>query len=99
MDQVAGLRLRNFVDFIINKKSGMCLKIGNSAEKITARGIIDEKVKEKLLKECLGKEESEKLKNYPTTLFKPSEKDFDLIVRHGYENAKCVYYSYESTLK
>ena len=69
MDQVAGLRLRNFVDFIINKKSGMCVKIGNSAEKITARGIIDEKVKEKLLKECLGKEESEKLKNYPTTLF------------------------------
>ena len=34
MDQVAGLRLRNFVDFIINKKSGMCVKIGNSAEKI-----------------------------------------------------------------
>mgnify|MGYP007065910933 FL=1 len=28
MDQVAGLRLRNFVDFIINKKSGMCVKIG-----------------------------------------------------------------------
>ena len=99
MDQVAGLRLRNFVDFIINKKSGMCVKIGNSAEKITTRGVIDEKIKDELLKECLGKEESEKLKNYPTTLFKPSEKDFDLIVRHGYENAKCVYYSYESTLK
>ena len=57
------------------------------------RGVIDEKIKDELLKECLGKEESEKLKNYPTTLFKPSEKDFDLIVRHGYENAKCVYYS------
>ena len=33
----------------------MCVKIGNSAEKIITRGVIDEKIKDELLKEFKAK--------------------------------------------
>lgn len=99
MDQIGALRSREYMAFITEKKTGMYIQIGNSAEKITSNGTLDKKVKEELLKKCLKEEECHKVKTYKTTLNKPSEKDYDLILRHGYENAKCVYSSYDSILK
>lgn len=99
MDQIGALRSREYMAFVTEKKAGMYVQIGNSAEKITSSGTPDEKVKEELLKECLKEEDCNKVKTYKTTLNKPSEKDYDLILRHGYENAKCVYSSYDSILK
>ena len=90
---------REYMAFVTEKKAGMYVQIGNSAEKITSGAKLDEKIKQELLKECLKEEDCVKVKTYKTTLNKPNERDYNLILRHGYENAKCVYYSYDSILK
>lgn len=99
MEQIGALRARSFVDFSVNKKIGMYIKIGNSAEKITSCGKISFETKKQLIEECLAKDKCDQAKFYSTTLHKPSESDFELLLRHGYENAKCTYESYDSLLK
>lgn len=94
MDQVGALRNRSVMDYIKRTQNGMYLKIGNSAEYIIkASGKIG---KEKLISQCISNTDSIKVCNYPTTLLKPSESNFDLILQHGYEVAKCTYDCYKN---
>lgn len=96
MDQVGALRNRSVMDYIKRTQNGVYFKIGNSAENITkASGVIGE-IKEELISECISTDDAIKVCNYSTTLNKPSESDFDLILRHGYEVAKCTYVCYHS---
>lgn len=95
MDQVTSLRNRMVMDFIIRTNQGMYLKIGNSAEKITSASKCSNDLRTHLLQECLSTSDSEKAMNYKTTLQKPKESDYRLLLRHGYEVAKCTYLCYQ----
>lgn len=47
----------------------------------------------------MSDKESKIVKEYPTNLKKLSLEMYDLLLRQGYENAKCVYSSYDTNLK
>lgn len=96
MDQVGALRSRNVMDYIKRTQNGMYFKIGNSAITITeASGIVGD-LKEKLIKGCMSPTDALKVCDYSTTLRRPSRTDFNLILQHGYEVAKCTYMCYLS---
>lgn len=101
MDQVAALRSRNVMDYIKRTQNGMYIKIGNSAEMIADASCADKSLKEELVFNCMSSSDALKVRNYPTTLNRPSKEDFDLILQHGYEVAKCTYscYSDRSDMK
>lgn len=96
MDQVAALRSRAVMDFIERTGQGMYLKIGNSAEKITQQSKCSPEIEAELVKQSLSPEQAERAMNYPTTLSKPAEADFQLLLQHGYEVANCTYQSYSN---
>lgn len=95
MNQVTSLRNRMVMDFIIRTNHGMYLKIGSSAEKITLASKCPNDLRTHLLQECLSNSDSEKAMNYKTTLQKPKESDYRLLLRHGYEVANCTYLCYQ----
>ena len=83
------------MDFIIRTNKGMYLKIGSSAEKIASASKCPDDLRTHLLQECLSILDSEKAMNYKTTLQKPKESDYRLLLRHGYEVANCTYLCYQ----
>lgn len=95
MDQVTALRSRMVMDFIKRTNQGMYLKIGSSAEKITSDSKCPNDLRRQLLQECLSASDSEKAMNYKTTLQKPTESNFRLLLCHGYEVANCTYLCYQ----
>lgn len=95
MDQVTALRSRMAMDFIKRTNQGMYLKIGSSAKKITLDSKCPNDLRKQLLQECLPASDSEKAMNYKTTLQKPKESDYRLLLRHGYEVANCTYLCYQ----
>lgn len=88
MDQVASLRMRSAMSMISQKNNGTIFKIGNDTEYILRKSKLSDKAKKELIQESLSSHEVTKISRYPTTLFRPSESDFDLLLRHGYEVAK-----------
>ena len=90
MDQVSALRNRSVMDYIKRTGNGMYLNIGNSAALIAEAAGASSALKAQLEAQCLLENEALKVKHYPTTLSKPPEVDFELILRHGYEVAKCT---------
>ncbi len=93
-DQINSLRSRMIMEFIKETEKGLYLKIGNSAEKIANDSNCNEALKEILLKNSLSNEECDFAENYPTTLKRPTDKEFELLLRHGFEVAKCTYSCY-----
>lgn len=94
MDQVEALRTRSVVDYMRRTEDGIYLKIGNSASEISKNSKISDDLKNQMISQCLSDEDSDRVKNYPTTLAKPSSTDYEMILRHGYEVAKCTYMCY-----
>jgi len=90
MYQVYALRSREFHAAVTEKKQGMYLRIGSTTEKIATEYGIPAKDAAVLFDELLPIAEAERAKKFHTTLRTPNESDFDLILRHGYETAKCV---------
>jgi NTE family protein len=91
MSQVDSLRNREVMSSVMIKGKGMYIKIGNDAGYIAEGfGISPEKAKP-LTESCLSSEDAAKARDYATTLNTPSPNNFELIFRHGYENAKCVH--------
>ena len=97
MDQVAALRSRNVMDFIKRTGKGMYVKIGNSAEKIALESNCSNELTAQLVNQCLSTEQAIQAMSYPTTLKKPNESDFQILLRHGYEVADCTYRCYKKT--
>lgn len=95
MDQVGALRSRMVMEFIIRSNQGMFIKIGNSAEKIALESRCQKDLKGDLMEKCLSDEQVTKIMNYPTTLRKPTESNYQLLLRHGYEVADCTYHCYQ----
>lgn len=85
-NQVGELRSQQVFSSVVTTGRGMYLKMGLTCDQIAQVYSIPISSTPHLLPA-----EVAKVKNYPTTLNSPTEKDFDLIFRHGYENAKCVH--------
>lgn len=95
MDQVTALRSRTVMDFIRSTNQGMYIKIGNSAEKIASTSGCAEEIKRHLIEQCISLEQANKSMYYPTTLTKPLQIDYQLLLRHGFEVADCTYRCYQ----
>lgn len=95
MDQVVSLRTRMVMDFIKRSNQGMYIKIGNSADKVASESKCQEVLKSHLIGKCLSCEQVDKIMKYPTTLKKPTEFDYQLLLRHGFEVTDCTYRCYE----
>lgn len=96
MDQVGALRNRNVMDYFKRTQNGMYFKIGNSAEVIAEASGVSDKLKSALISQCISPDDAMKVRNYPTTLSKPSKSNFELILQHGYEVAKCTSICYSN---
>ena len=94
MSQVHFLRVRSYIDFINRNKNGLYINIGNHASNILMRAKIPSKEKLNIINSYDTKQNCYKIKNYKTTLESPTKKDFEMILRHGYENAKYSYVRY-----
>jgi len=90
-NQVDILRTRQILSSIISKGLGLYFKIGYTAEHIAEILGIPQKEVLDIVGDHLSEEQARKARNYPTTLNSPCAENFDLIFRHGYENAKCVH--------
>lgn len=88
-DQIAILRARNFKDFINRNKNGLFIKMGRDAVNVAIKTNRSVEFGKELAKDMLSKELCDKVGQYPTTLTSPSKEDYELILRHGYESAKC----------
>ena len=95
LDQVASLRSREIVSAVMKRNQGLFINIGNSAEKIAGNSQVDPETKKQLVDSCMSPEEALKVRQYATTLSSPSQADYERILRHGYENAKCSYVCYD----
>lgn len=91
MDQVYSLRSREVFGKIVIPGKGQYINIGNTAAHIAEIGKVPDEVKHALISECINEADAERVKNYATTLNTPQADDYALILRHGYENAKCVF--------
>ena len=91
MSQVDDLRTRDVMAYVMSEGKGIYLKIGSSAGKIAEDFKIPPEKAKPMIENCLSEKDITKARDYATTLKTPSPENFDLIFRHGYENAKCVY--------
>jgi len=90
MNQVDALRSRQVLSNVINRGMGYYYKIGYTAEQLADRLKISPDKIFDLKNNSLCAEDAARVRNYPTTLNSPTPHNFDLIFRHGYENAKAV---------
>ena len=94
-NQVDVLRTRQVLASVIHRGMGLYLKIGYTAERIAEILHIPQDTARALVGSQLSQKDAIRVRDYPTTLNSPSPADFDLIFRHGYENAKCVHLFWE----
>lgn len=94
LDQISALRTRTVMEYINSAGQGMFLKIGNSAEYITKKSNCSDALRSNLIDNCLPSESALIAQNYKTGLKRPSVADYNLILQHGYEVAKCTYQCY-----
>ena len=94
IDQVSSLRTQNVMNFIETTGKGMFVKFGNSADYIAKMSKCSNEMHSKLVNQCVSTEQALRARNYPTDLKRPSESDFQLLLRHGYEVADCTYRCY-----
>lgn len=99
MDQVGAIRTRMIMDFLNRTGQGMYVKIGNSATKIAEQSNCQESLKNRLIERCLSDGPVDRALNYPTTLRKPTELDYHILLRHGFEVTDCTYRCYRSKIK
>ncbi len=85
-DQISILRARAFRDFIFRNKNGYYLKMGRDFSEVVRRAKQDMSLADKYKNDFLSEEDCQKVANYSTTLKNPTEQDFDLILRQGYES-------------
>ena len=89
MEQVGTLRVRTIMSHMRQHKSGLHLQIGDSTARILRN--IEPAYREQIVEESLTEKQARYVKNYSTTLRRPSQADFEMILRHGYEVAKYQY--------
>ena len=91
MDQVGALRIRSITNHMRRQSNGLYFQIGDSASRILRNAAIDPADIKQIIAESLPEHRAAYVKNYSTTLRRPTKADFRMILRHGYEVARCVY--------
>jgi len=91
MDQVNILRRRSITSHMRQQNNGMFFQIGDSASSILKNSDLDAESVKQIILESLPRHQAAHVKNYPTTLRRPTQADFNMILRHGYEVARCVH--------
>jgi len=89
MEQVGALRSRTIGSHIRQMGNGIHLRIGRSATEILEHAPLDFAQKRRIIVESLPMHQARYVRDYKTTLRTPSPQDFALILRHGYEVARC----------
>ncbi|MCP5079193.1 MAG: hypothetical protein GY951_14200, partial [Psychromonas sp.] len=85
MEQSRALRVRSFLHYLITGEgAGGYSVIGQHAQRLLPKHKLNRD-------EWLSEESIAEVESYPTSLKRMSEKDFDLIARHGYESAKALH--------
>ena len=77
---------------VIKKGNGMYIKTGAPVGDMIRRCHLPPDISARLAAESLTPEEVAFVRDYPTNLLSPTQEDFDLILRHGYETALAVIY-------
>ena len=91
MNQVDVLRTHEVLSSVILQGMGMYFKIGYTCEHIAELLKIPHDTIRNMIGDSLSRKDAIKVRDYPTTLNSPTPGNYDLIFRHGYENAKCVH--------
>jgi NTE family protein len=97
-DQIAALRSREIMTQVVKQNYGLYFNIGNSARKIAEDSGVDAATKERLIAACMPPEKAQWVRHYGTSLNSPPPADYQLIARHGYENAMCTCTCYAPSL-
>ncbi|PKB13817.1 patatin-like phospholipase family protein [Janthinobacterium sp. 64] len=84
MDQNRALRVRGFVDYVINSKRAGYLGISRS------KNLKKALVREPIGYSWLSDDQAQYVSNFPTSLSQISDEDFGIIERHGYETARLT---------
>jgi NTE family protein len=90
-EQSRALRVRSFVNFLqCNPRNGAYIQIGADAQRtMRTYSKLNPEGAERLLRDSwVSTEDAARSAAYPTTLWRMSVADFDLLSRHGYETAK-----------
>jgi len=90
-NQVDMLRTHEVLSQVLRRGKGMYFKIGYTAQHIGDLLHISQEKMRDIVGDSLTREDAIKVRDYPTTLNSPTPGDYDLIFRHGYENAKIVH--------
>ncbi len=90
MNEIGSLRIKEIQSNIIEKDKGIYIKIGDTVKQIVKKCNISETRKKMLIGKSLSDDEVLTVKNYPTTLWKPTKENYELILQHGYETTKCT---------
>ncbi|MCL2376849.1 MAG: patatin-like phospholipase family protein [Defluviitaleaceae bacterium] len=91
MDQVSILRRRSIIGHMHQENNGMFFQIGDSASRILMNSDHDSESIKRIIMESLPRHQATHVKNHHTTLRRPTQADFRMILRHGYEVARCVH--------
>jgi NTE family protein len=98
MDQIRSLRARSILERIHNHKDrGAFLQIGNSCAEILSAAGKDDEIAEKC-PGCLSPQETIQAAETETDIAKLTAKKFELLFRHGYENADYTLYGFSPDL-
>jgi len=89
LEQVGALRTRDITASVMEKGNGVYLRIGDTAAEIAAACGAPKDIADTLARQCMPAADARRARHYPTTLRTPSAADYDLLLRHGYENALC----------
>lgn len=88
LDQARGLRARTLVNHLQqNEYSGVYLKMGNTGRKILADAGIDKQSIDEYTRDCLDESQVQTAVNFPTTLRRLTDAEYDLLFEHGWEVA------------
>jgi len=91
MDQVGALRIRSITSHIRQQNNGLYFQIGDSASRILGNSALSLLETKQIITDSLLEHQAAYVRNYKTTLRRPTPGDFRMILRHGYEVARCVY--------
>jgi len=91
MDQVGILRIRSILGHIRQENNGLYLQIGDSASRILRGSALEPDTVRQIISESLPEHQAARARDYSTTLRRPTKSDYQIILRHGYEVARCVY--------
>jgi len=93
MSQVRGLRSRIFIKYIHdNPRSGAYFQIGNTVKRIMEVAKLTPSGE--MINSSLSDIDSKIVSNFPTTLRRVTESEFDLILRHGFEVADATIHGF-----